>query len=112
MKTPDPYEALGAVIAVGLGVAILAVVALPLIALYAWVLCTLWGWFLLPLGAPPLGLAQAYGLCCIVRLLACQPDELRDDLRKPLKERALVALLWPLVALAAGWVAALLSGAA
>lgn len=36
--------------------------SIPLAIYRAWVLMTLWGWFVVPLGAPRIGMAWAYGI--------------------------------------------------
>lgn len=47
----------------------LAFLALPaLILLHAFTAKTLWGWFIVPLGAPAVGMAHAYGISMFVTL--------------------------------------------
>lgn len=42
--------------------ATLILLGIPVSIYRAWVLMTLWGWFVVPLGAPSIGMAWAYGL--------------------------------------------------
>lgn len=44
----------------------------------AYILTWLWLWFAVPMGAPSVGLFQAYGLALIVGLLTARPATFRD----------------------------------
>jgi hypothetical protein len=46
--------------------------------LRGYVFATLWSWFVVPLGAPAMGLAHAYGLGCLVTM-ATLPARLPKD---------------------------------
>lgn len=59
---------------VGLAVGLVAAL------LYAFTLYTYWGWFVLPLGAPPIGYAHAYGLSLLVRAATFRAElSVKDD---------------------------------
>jgi hypothetical protein len=50
-----------------MGALIAFIVSYPVFAaLDGWLVSLLWGWFVVPFGAPPLGLAWAIGLMCLV----------------------------------------------
>ena len=58
---------------------IAVLVALPFgMLLRAYTVATLWQWFLVPLGLPVLGLAHAFGLAVLVRLVAEYVPSLKD----------------------------------
>lgn len=71
----------------------LALISLPLFLVaamftYGWATQTLWAWFAVPLGAPPVTLAQAYGLSAIIWLLT-NHQQSKDDSEKKLGEQIL-----------------------
>lgn len=71
---------------------------------YAFVVATFWGWFVVPLGAPDIGLAHAYGLAILVGMVAKRHTK---DERSVLEAFA-GALMYCGLALLFGWIAHLL----
>ena len=51
-------------------VIISVVILVPSALLTAFVVATMWGWFVVPLGAPHLGMAHAYGLGTLISYVA------------------------------------------
>ena len=82
--------------------------AIPIAILWkAYVLSVLWGWFVVPLGVPPISIAWAYGLSCIVGLFwynALSSDSTETGLAKAFSG-LLKVILVPLLALFFGWIA-------
>lgn len=80
---------------------------------YAWAAQTLWNWFAVPLGAPPVTMAQAYGLSALLWLLTShyQKSEKNDDDGIGVKVLKLATIVFVRPALSVG-VAWLVRGAA
>jgi hypothetical protein len=80
------------------------------IALQGFVLKMLWGWFIVPLGAPSISWAHAWDLAIIVSMTA--KTAMPPDKDKFILERGgiaiIVAVVSPLFALFAGYLASLL----
>lgn len=53
----------------------------PHVCWLGFVTSILWRWFVMPLGAPPIGIAHAIGLCLLVRYLVVhhRVEKLSDD---------------------------------
>ena len=86
-----------------------ALLAAPVLALiHAVVVRTLWSWFAVPLGAPDIGYAHAYGLALLISLLTYQPDS--ADGGNSALTVTIAALVRSAVTLAFAWVAFQLTG--
>lgn len=77
----------------------LIAIAVGLALFNAVVLQVMWGWFVVPMGAPAIGLAHAYGLTLLLTLFRRFPDK-SEDLSWVTKR--IVANLF---ALLLGWIA-------
>jgi hypothetical protein len=53
--------------------------SIPLGIYRAWVLMLLWGWYVVPLGAPDIGMAHAYGLSLIALLCTMTREPERNE---------------------------------
>ena len=103
--TEKLLSALGVVVAglsIGFGVDVLA----------AYVARDLWAWFIVPLGVPSVGVAHAYGVILLARLLApARPDDRKAGpgemfvrvLSLSFARVVAVLLFWGVGALMAGW---------
>lgn len=77
----------------------------PLVLWRAWALAVLWGWFAVPLGAPPVGVAAAFGLSVTAALAINLPAASRNrdvTARDGLLLALGTAAVLPAVALALG----------
>lgn len=87
---------------------LLVVLLLPITAvIYAFVLRELWTWFVVPLGAPAVSMAHAYGLSLLARSSVWTGPETKKDDREnksPLAQ-AVGAVIFPLVAWGFGAIA-------
>lgn len=81
------------------------VVLLGTVLIRGWVVSVLWGWFMVPLGARPIGLAWAYGLCILGVILSGATGTAKEPSdAKPMIQGIAYALV-PLILLGLGWVA-------
>ena len=81
--------------------------AIPVAIWRAFVLSVLWGWFLVPMGAPAIGVALAYGLLLVVEVAKpARPDP--DNVAETLVFSALLNAL----VLATGYLVHLILGGA
>ena len=86
------------------------VILLAAVILNGWALSVMWGWFIIPVfNAPPLDIAPAIGLAMVVSFLtARRKTESRTKGEKGKWENLLtelaIAVLYPLMALAFGYV--------
>ena len=91
-----------------LAVGLLVAATLPL---NAWALSTLWAWFVVPLGAPPVGIAHAAGLLIAANILRARPliagapKEERDAFIREPFTKVLAYLSVTPAAVAMGWLA-------
>lgn len=73
---------------------------------YAWAAQTLWAWFVVPLGAPAISLAHAYGLCALLWMLTNHSTEQKktdDGAGAAMLKLAAVAFARPLFSVGAAW---------
>lgn len=87
---------------------LLTVLLLPVTAvLYAFVLRELWTWFVVPLGAPAIGMAHAYGLALLAKSGVWEGPNSKKDDRENQGPLALLigSVLFPLVAWGFGAIA-------
>ena len=68
----------------------------------ALVMQTYWGWFVVPLNAPPIGLAHAYGLAMFVGYLKHNPSAKTED--SSFWEAVLVGVVYCAFALLFGYI--------
>lgn len=89
---------------------LIALASVPVaLAARAWALSSLWAWFVVPLGAPAIGWAHSLGLALIPALATGDAWSARREPKSESEwgkaaERAITAIVGPLVALAFGWV--------
>lgn len=58
---------------------LLALIALPIgIVIEAYAISVLWGWFVVPLGAPAVGMAHAFGINALVTVFVYDQHAVRD----------------------------------
>jgi len=55
------------------------VIALASVPWRAFVAMILWGWFIVPLGLPPIGKAEAYGLMCLLQCFMPWDTSKKDE---------------------------------
>lgn len=86
-------------------IALALVLYIPTGALRGWAVLMLWGWYAVPLGAPVIGLAQAWGVSWLVSLLTWQQMP-RDEDADPIYGVVLSATI-SLLAVGIGWIVSL-----
>jgi hypothetical protein len=74
----------------------------------AYVLTVVWGWFVVPLGAPAIGKAHAYGLMVVFGMFRNREPECEEE---SLTTSIGIALLAPALTLLIGYIAHRLMGA-
>lgn len=90
---------------VGAGLVVMLTFGVWASALRAVVLMVLWRWFLVPLGAPPIGIATAWGLGLIAMLLLPTPDPADEPDALEYAVRLIAAsVTGSVIALATGWI--------
>jgi len=90
----EAYAALGK-----LSTALGALALVPLLALFrAWVALKMWVWFAIPLGAPAIGMAHAYGLCLLIGIVGISATYHGED-----KRETATKLLAPFMTIAMFW---------
>jgi len=103
MKNADRSSCVLAVLSLAL--------VIPSMVWRGYVLSLLWGWFIAAKFAiPSLRIPEAIGLACVVSFLTYQGGDAKQEDRTPGEQFARVvvlAVLWPLLALAVGAVARL-----
>lgn len=88
-------------------VSILIMLAIvPMSILNGWVLSTMWGWFVVPtFKVAALGIAPAIGLSALVGYVCKHTNEdIKNDNKKPVGERAIIAMLTPFFLLGVGYI--------
>lgn len=86
----------------------IAGITVPLFVLNGFVLSNLWAWFVVPLGAPPIGIAEGIGLAIVVAAM-------RDSTPRPQKEEdfttmAIRVFVGPFITLGIGYVVHVVAG--
>ncbi len=77
---------------------------LILAILSAFTISTLWGWFIVPFGLPSIGIAHAYGVALLAKLLTCDINTMRDK-SEGIADSLIKGLVLNLVGLGLGYIA-------
>ena len=91
-----------------LGIFVIVLSFIPLTIFRGWVISWLWLWFAVPLGAPTIGVAWAIGLSSLTGLFQHVQSEAKAEDDNPLSRLGKAyskVILYPVIALLAGWLA-------